>query len=133
LSAAKGDRRERQAVEIYERAGYEVERATGGGSHSPDFFDLYDLIAIGGDEGVDLVQVKANGARGIESFCQETVHHASHRGVAPMMLVCYDREGWRLVIPAGRDSHATAVDEREMDCAMGEGVVEYLRGESDGE
>lgn len=123
----KGNRRERKAADLYEAAGYQVERATAGGFQSPDFFDLFDLLAFNPGEGLDLVQVKSNRAEGIEQWCADTLPFQTTRGLCPLMLVCYDYEGWRVIIPSDEDAYVDAVDERELDCRMGEGVTEYLR------
>lgn len=136
-SRDKGKRVELAAVDIYKRAGYDVERATGGGYQSPDFFDLYDLICAESDASgqrptVRFVQVKSNGARGIEDWVSAAAVHAAS-DVQPEYAVKYDREGWRVLQPIEIDGewrHVEVVDERESDGNMGDGVVDYLRGES---
>lgn len=123
-SRDKGNRRERQAVAIYERAGFDVERATAGGFQSPDYFDLFDFMAAKPDAPIHFVQVKSNVAAGIETWAAEAAAFA-RPGVTVEMVVCHDREGWRLLTPVA-DGTVTPVDEREQECAMGDGLAKWL-------
>lgn len=56
---AKGNRRELEARKILEAQGYLVERKNRSKYSSPDFFGMFDLLAIRGCE-VLLIQVKSN-------------------------------------------------------------------------
>lgn len=127
MSKQKGDRRERQAEKFYEQAGYKTEKSQGMRWDRTDWFGHFDLMAVRKDE-MRFVQVKSNGARGIEDILRWAKRYLP-AGIKLDMIVAHDREGWRLMHlwPDG-DTYTTAVDEREMDCNMGEGVVEYLRG-----
>lgn len=97
----KGDRNERRAKEIWEEVYGEdaVERAPGGTWTRSDFFDLFDLLVWGGSApGMHLIQVRSEGARGIEDFaeaCQPFLRYPD--AFSPHMAVSYKREGWRLV------------------------------------
>ena len=121
----KGKRRERQAAELYQEAGYETYRPQESKYGETDMFGLFDMVAVGPVRSY-WVQVKSNRAEGIEAFCEDTswLQELELHGV--VMLVCYDNEGWRLIAPRGPDSHRTLVDERDMDVNMGEGLVAYL-------
>lgn len=128
-SKAKGARRERQAAELYERAGYETYRPQESKFGETDIFGLFDLLAVPTSGGQPvLTQVKSNVAKGIEEWCED-VDGRFGAGVEFQFLVCHDREGWRIIRPYGEP--VTVLDEREMDVSMGDGVVEYLRGEAD--
>lgn len=125
---SKGKRRERQAAGLYERAGWETFRPQESKYGETDIFGLFDLLAIGSaPEPTHLVQVKSNRAAGINDWSEETLHYAAD-GVRVRMLVCHDREGWRILdpVPGG---YRTVLDERDRDYQMGDGVVAYLGGD----
>ena len=131
---SKGRRREKQAADIYERAGFDTYRPPRARGGPTDVFGLFDLLAIG-PRGLDMVQVKSNRAAGIEAFCEDTLPFQTTRGLCPLMMVCYDGQGghdptppcWRVVIPSDDDAHVTVVDERDDDTdGDGAGVVEWL-------
>lgn len=132
-SRQKGNRREVQCARLYEEAGYMVERATSGGYRSEDFYDLFDHLAFDPYAAeLRCVQVKSNRAAGIEEWMQRAILFADIGHVHVEYAVCYDREGWRLVAPRFDDDGLTAetrFDGRDRDGAMGEALVEYLRGE----
>lgn len=134
MSKPKGDRRERQAEKIYREAGFLTWRPARSRAGKNDIFGLYDMVALG-PRGLDLVQIKANGARGIEDFRRNTYPFQTTRGICPVMMVCYDGQGghdptpprWRVVIPSGEESHVDVVDERDDGVPDdGEGVLEWL-------
>lgn len=121
---------------IYENAGYRTYRPETARYGDNDVFGLFDLLALT-DGGLDMVQVKATdthrGATGIEAFCRDTIDFQSTRGLCPVYMVCYDREGWRFILPSDKDSWVDVVDERELSGRMGEGVTAYLKGGVRGE
>lgn len=122
---SKGKRRERQAAELYEGAGYETFRPQESKFGETDMFGLFDILAINADGNVVLSQVKANQTRGLAEFDANAQLFIQHPNIDVHYLVCVDRQGWRLseFEPSG---YHWAVDERDMDCSMGEGVIEYL-------
>ena len=125
----KGNRRERQAAELYERAGYETYRPQESKYGETDIFGLFDVLAIGpAPEPTHLLQVKSNRATGITAWGEAALAYARD-GVRVRMLVCHDRAGWRIIdpVPGG---HRVVLDERERDYQMGDGVVPYLGGEA---
>lgn len=134
---SKGSRREREAVGLYQRAGMATYRPATVQYGENDIAGLFDLLAFSPSHSrVHAVQVKSNGARGIRKW---TRHTALFRrlGWRTFYLVPIDNEGWRLIEVDGvkriAESDAGAwncVDERELDCDMGNGIVEYLRGEN---
>lgn len=129
MSNRKGNRRERQAAELYERAGYETYRPQESKYGETDIYGLFDILAVGwAPEPTHLVQVKANRAAGIEDWSEAALAHAAE-GVRVRMLVCHDREGWRVLdpVPGG---YQVVCDEREQDCAMGEGLAAFLAGDA---
>lgn len=122
---AKGRRREREAAELYERAGYETFRPQESKYGETDMFGLFDMVALGPGLYTHWVQVKANAENtSLTAFYNQAKDLLPERSI-PIYMICHDRQGWRVA----RD-HATGytwvVDEREQDCKMGEGVVDYL-------
>jgi Holliday junction resolvase len=129
---SKGNRRERQAVEIYERAGYLVETPNYQRYENTDYWNLFDLMATRRDQLVTFAQVKANRAVGIRSFADDCAAWFDLDRVDIAMLVCHDREGWRLLKPAIEHTYTTVVDERDYtDGEMGDYVAAYLQGVTD--
>ena len=133
---SKGKRAEREAARLYEDAGFETYRPPRARGGPTDVFGHFDLLAFDASEGLQLVQVKCNEARGIEAFCADTLPFNTTGGLCPVMLVRHDGQGghdptpprWRVVIPGGEDSHYSVVDERETGTpADGDGVRDWLR------
>lgn len=137
MSREKGLRRERQYAAILDRAGYDVQRFHGTRHGEKDGLGLYDLLAIRPAAAIEdcpaqvrLVQVKSNRADGVHDWMQEAAQHLSDT-IQAEFAVCADSEGWRVMLPinkAGEWTYRTVVDERDMDCAMGEGVEQWLNG-----
>lgn len=121
----KGYRRERQAVEIYEAAGYAVEKSVSQRHGRTDWFGHFDMMAVRPDD-LRLSQIKSNAALGIADINEWARKHAP-AFVNFDMLVAHDREGWRLIeLDPDGDTYSVTVDERELDCQMGENVTAYL-------
>lgn len=124
----KGDRRERQAVEILEGGGWTVETPNSTPypqGYGVDFFGLFDFMAFKDGEKPLFGQVKSNGARGITSFSDDCIEkQVPFDCVDVEFWTCYDGEGWRIdeVTEAG---YETVFDERDMDGNMGEPATEY--------
>lgn len=124
----KGSRRERECVELYQRAGMATYRPATVQYGENDVFGLFDVLAFSPrHQHLHAVQVKSNNARGIRSWARETALFRS-LGMRTFYAVPVDGAGWR-VIEAVQDRIETRVDERETDANMGEGVVRWLRGE----
>lgn len=140
---SKGYRREKQAAELYNKAGYETYRPPRTKFNETDMWGLFDMIAVPGTDDnnkrvlrenapIRFVQVKSNRASGIEAWCTEVAERFRGPCVADF-LVCYDREGWRLLSPTlkrndnGTVAHETLIDERGLDCEMGGVLVSYLQ------
>jgi len=126
----KGTRREKEAVTLYQRAGYATYRPATVAYHENDVFGLFDVLAVSpAHDAVHAVQVKSNRAAGIESWARQTWLWR-RLGWRTLYLVPVDNEGWRLIEPRtdsdGRLILAGLVDEREQDCQMGEAVTAYL-------
>lgn len=64
-SVSKGRRNQRRCADWLREQGYCVEVARFSRWGSTDFFNLFDIIAVGGDE-VRLIQVKTNRREGVE-------------------------------------------------------------------
>ena len=130
----KGKRREREASELYERAGYDTFRPQESKYGETDIFGLFDILAIRPDGAgpTRLVQVKANQPESISGWAADALAYSgTHRVVE--MLVAYDGHGgphpkptrWRLIQPmdhGGPMDTEDVVDERD----GGDAVVEYL-------
>lgn len=144
MPLSKGTRRERDAVELYQRAGFATYRPATVQYGENDIFGLFDLLAVSpSHDSVRAVQVKSNRALGIEAW---TRHTALWRrlGWVTEYAVPVDGEGWVLYDAGqdpvdGRRAARVVYDEREDDCvgpnvdtplSLGDGLVEYLRGES---
>lgn len=124
----KGYRRERQAVEIYQSAGYVVEKSVSQRHGRTDWFGLFDMIAVRPDE-VRLSQIKSNVAGGIADINEWAAANAPE-WIQFDVLVAHDNQGWRLLeLDPPNDTHTAVVDERDQSCNMGELVIEYLNQE----
>jgi Holliday junction resolvase len=129
---SKGSRREREFVELAQQAGMATYRPATVQYGENDVFGLFDVIAVSPSHSrVIAVQVKSNGARGIEAW---TRHTALWRrlGWRTMYAVPYDNVGWRIVecVGEGGDSALVdRVDERDEGGCVGEGVVGFLESE----
>jgi len=124
----KGDRREREAVQLYQRAGFATYRPATVQYGENDVFGLFDLLAVSpSHRHVRGVQVKSNRAVGIEAWMRHT-RLWRRLGWHTDFAVAVDNQGWRLATTPIRSDgiYHWAVDERELDCSMGDGVVEYL-------
>lgn len=131
---AKGSRRERQCVDLYQRAGFATYRPATVRFGENDVFGLFDLLAVSPSHGaVHAVQVKSNRAAGINAWARHTALWRA-LGWRTFYAVSVDSEGWRLIEittnSRGRHVQLERVDERGRDCAMGEGVVEWLNSEA---
>lgn len=125
---SKGDRRERQAVRIYQRSGFATYRPATVRFGENDMFGLFDLLAISPwHSHVRAIQVKSNSAAGVQDWANHTWLWRRHNW-RTRYLVPYDDEGWRL-IECTDDGHETLYDERKDDYNMREGLIKYLRGE----
>lgn len=128
----KGDRRERQAREILEEAGWIVETPNSTPypqSYGVDFFGLFDFMAFK-DGQILFGQVKSNSPRGIRSFsddCLEFDIPIAADNVTVEFWTCYDGEGWR-IDEISSDGYETVLDERDHSCNMKEKAIEYKSG-----
>lgn len=125
----KGDRRERQAQEILEEAGWIVETPNSTPypqGYGVDFFGLFDFMAFKDGE-ILFGQVKSNGPRGITSFnddCVEMDVPIEADNVTVEFWTCYDGDGWR-IDEISVDGYETVLDERDKSGKMGEHATEY--------
>lgn len=122
----KGTRRERQARELYERAGYWVYSPQNPKYGDNDLWNLFDLACYRmPTQSLRFVQVKSNRASGITSWMETARNFSGVDGVTVDFAIVYDSQGWRVEQPTA-DGYERVLDERELDCAMGEGLVEFL-------
>ena len=122
---SKGTRREQQACEIYEEAGYTTYRPATVQFGENDVFGLFDLIAVDKGRKPRFVQVKSNRAAGINQWCRDVQALMPSEWAVSEFVVCHDREGWRLLQPVG-EGYQTVYDGRDSDGDMGEGLAEWL-------
>lgn len=117
-SKKKGDRRESQAENILESAGYKVEKPNSTPypqNYGVDFFGKFDFMAFKSDKKPLFGQVKSNVARGIRSFSQDCKKvQTPFEYVDVEFWVCYDNEGWR-IMEINEDGYEQVFDEREED------------------
>ena len=128
MSREKGNRRERQAEEMYQQAGFKTEICRGLRWGNTDWFGLFDIMAIQGGEKVRFVQVKSNQVHKVDDWIAKARRFCPSEHVDLDYLVCHDYEGWRL-IREGDDGYTTVYDERDDVCKMGEGLTQYLKNE----
>lgn len=127
----KGDRRERQAQEILEEAGWIVETPNSTPypqGYGVDFFGIFDFMAFK-DGDILFGQVKSNGARGITTFHEECIEKSvpiDAENVEVEFWTCYDKEGWR-IDKISRDGYETVFDERDKSGNMGEHAIEFKK------
>lgn len=122
---AVGNRRERQARDIYDAAGYAVQPFYGRSYGETDGFGLADFLAIRkSPASVVIAQVKSGyGAIG------DWFQHADALlppTVEAHYLSVFKREGWRLCVRGDDEAYRVAYDERDADCRMGVGLREWL-------
>lgn len=129
---SKGTRREREAVELYQRARMAVYRPATVRFGENDMFGLFDLLALSPRHtSVHAVQVKSNGARGISKWTRHT-ELFRQLGWRTFYLCPHDNQGWRLIECDGYGTHGlTVVDERDSNVPMGEGIVRYLEDQAE--
>jgi len=129
----KGSRREREAVDLYQQAGFATYRPATVRYGENDMFGLFDLLAVSpSHRRVHGVQVKSNKTRNLTRWKRLTSLWR-RLGWFCGLLVCHDSRGWVMydtnIDPDdGRRVCRVAVDERDADCKMGHGVVEWLNG-----
>lgn len=129
MSSGKGDRRERQAAGIYQRAGYDTQQARGTRFAEKDWWGLYDLAAFSDARNeLRLVQVKSNRAAGIEQWVTNARPFNELCDVVTDFLVAHDRKGWRCLRPTAK-GYACVYDGRDSALDMGEGITEWIQNE----
>ena len=127
MSTAKGTRREQEACEYMQRAGYATYRPATVQFGENDVWGLFDVLAIAPDLPLRAVQVKSNRAVGIHGWSRHTALWRAH-GFLTEYWVCHDREGWRVLQPTD-ESHTTVCDERGQPGDIGQGLEEWLGDE----
>jgi len=145
---SKGSDRERQYVELCNRAGMGTYRPATVRYGENDMMGLFDVLAFSpSHSAIHAVQVKSNQARGIKAWSRHT-RLFRRLGLRTFYAVPVDREGWRLIEVRddyGPDSltpqpkRVDVVDERAMDTvaahghtklSLGDGVVQWLKNEA---
>jgi hypothetical protein len=152
IIVGKGSRREREAADLYQRAGYATYRPATVRFGENDVFGLFDILAIAPDGPFRAVQVKSNKAVGVRAWMAYTALWRAH-GVVTEYVVPVDGEGWRLLQPRVSSPHGesdhngpsdaetdgsyrTVYDERKDErvgpnvdtpLGLGDGLVEFLR------
>ena len=99
MSSAKGDRRERELVNLLDEAGFAVMRAPASGSATER--ELPDVLAGNGEE-FFAIEAKASAADSIYLSGEEVaalVYFAQNFGAKPRIGVRFDREDWYFFHP----------------------------------
>lgn len=131
---SKGSRRERECVELWQQAGFATYRPATVRFGENDIFGLFDVLAVSPrHDAVHGVQVKSNRATGIQKWARHTALWRA-LGWRTFYAVPVDNSGWRLVecheTWGENTDTADVVDERELSCAMGQRVVDWLDSEA---
>jgi Holliday junction resolvase len=124
----KGTRRERQAVELLQSAGYATYRPATVAFGENDVFGLFDVLAVAPHLPPRAVQVKSNRANGIRSWMDHTALFRSV-GFETEFWVCHDTKGWRVLRP-DETGHTAAFDGRESGASMGDPLVQWLKDDA---
>jgi hypothetical protein len=122
---SKGTRREKEACEIYEQAGYTTYRPATVQYGENDVFGLFDLIAVDPVRPPRFVQVKSNRASGINDWMDDAVALMPPEHAVVEFLVCHDRQGWRLAQPT-ESGYEWVYDGRDSEASMGDPLTEVL-------
>lgn len=131
---SKGSRRERQAVELYKKAGMGTYRPATVRFGENDMMGLFDLLAFSPSHGsVHAVQVKSNVAQGIRAWGRHTTLFR-RLGFRTFYAVPYDRQGWRLIECETKLGGGTVsrdrVDERDITgIDMGSRITQWLKSQ----
>jgi len=122
---SKGSRREREFVELLDKAGMAVYRPATVRYGENDIFGLFDMLAVSPSHAdVYAIQVKSNRATGIRAWTRHT-RLFRQLGWITMYAVPVDNQGWRLIVCNDEETGAV-VDERHNPCDMGEHVEEWF-------
>jgi Holliday junction resolvase len=123
---SKGTRRERELVELLQKAGMATYRPATVRYGENDMFGLFDVLAVSPSHtNVYAIQVKSNRATGIRKWANHT-QLFRNLGWITMYAVPVDNKGWRL-IDCSEDGNVDVVDERDSTSPMGMGVLGYFR------
>ena len=123
---SKGSRREREFVDLCHNAGLpEVYRPATVRFGENDMYNHFDVQAVTQSAVTLAVQVKSNGARGINDWQQDT-ETFREAGWITLYACPYDNQGWR-VVKVEDDEREDVVDERDVvGVELGSHVIEYL-------
>lgn len=123
---SKGSRRERELVELLQKAGMATYRPATVRFGENDMFGLFDVLALSPNhENVYAIQVKSNRATGIRAWNRHTQLFRNF-GWITLYAVPVDNQGWR-IIKCEKGETEDIVDEREHKCEMGTDVTTYFR------
>lgn len=111
MSRAKGNRIERKAEDYWEEKGFITDKKPHTQYQDQDFFSLFDILAVKPGEKFKFIQVKTNGANGINKFADEVREKFPFQHADYYYQVWYDYKGWRL-IKIERDERTVVLDER---------------------
>lgn len=123
---SKGSRRERELVELLQKAGMATYRPATVRFGENDMFGLFDVLALSPNhENVYAIQVKSNRATGIRAWTRHT-QLFRNLGWITLYAVPVDNQGWR-IIDCSSEGTTDLVDEREHKCEMGTYVTSYFK------
>jgi Holliday junction resolvase len=123
---SKGTRRERELVELLQKAGMATYRPATVRYGENDIFGLFDVLAVSPNHPcVYAIQVKSNRATGIRKWTSHT-QLFRNLGWITMYAVPVDNKGWRL-IECTKMGTIDVIDERETNEKVGEGILTHFR------
>ena len=124
---SKGSRRERELVQILQKAGMATYRPATVRYGENDMFGLFDVLALSpSHQKVHAIQVKSNRAVGIRKWTRNT-QLFRNIGWITHYAVPVDKQGWRL-LTCSSEGIDTTVDERTEDTSMGDCIADYFSG-----
>lgn len=127
----KGSDNERRLCKAYQRAYWWTYSPANVRYGDNDLFNLFDMVAFCPRTlTLDLVQCKTNRASGINDWFHDASPFSRTVTVNTRYAVRHDSLGWRLAGPT-ESGYSWLYDGRSSDAKIGEGLTDYLRGETE--
>jgi Holliday junction resolvase len=122
----KGKNNERYAKNLLRFLGYSVISPNAVRFGREDFFEEFDIIAVHPERQTLFIQVKTNGAPGINAFTENVQEYVNYDHARSEYWCRYDRDGWR-ILEVEDGEYTTLLDERDESTNVGQYILEnYL-------